>query len=123
MSRFRFPRPHLSLQVSLLFITLACACTARREVELHPEVKATPRTGVAVTNRDPFAYPRATVFVKGHYSAEAGDLAPGQTATIPFDSFVNSEGQHFDISTMKPDAIRIRAWIDGKAVSKIFEVK
>jgi hypothetical protein len=123
MSRFRFARPHLSLRVLLLLTALACGCTAHREVELHPEVKASPRAGLAVTNRDDFAYPRVTVFVKGHYSAEAGDIAPGQTVTIPFDSFVNSEGQHFDISTMKPEAIRIRAWFDGKAASKIFEVK
>ncbi|MBV9956934.1 MAG: hypothetical protein JO360_00880 [Acidobacteria bacterium] len=122
MSHFRFARPRFSLQL-LLLITLAFGCTARREVELHPEIKASPRVGVTVTNRDDFAYPRVTVFVKGHYWAEAGDIAPGQTVTIPFDRFATDEGEHFDVATMKPEAIRIRTWLDGKAASKIFEVK
>lgn len=124
MSRNSFASPRLSLQLlTLLIIIIASGCAAPHEVELHPDIKASPRAGVAVTNRDRFTYPRVTIFVKGFYSAEAGDIAPGQTVSFPFDSFVNDEGQHFDISTMKPEVIRVRAWFDGKAASKFFEVK
>ena len=123
MSCFSFARPRIPLQILLLLITFASGCNAPHEVELHPEIKASPRVGVEITNRDDFSYPRATVFVKGFYSAEAGDIAVGQTVRIPFDSFVDDHGNHFDVSTMKPEAIRLRAWIDGKAVSKIFQIK
>ncbi len=123
MSCFSFTRPRIPLQILLLLITFASGCTAPREVELHPEIKASPRAGVEITNRDDFTYPRATVFVKGFYSSEAGDIAVGQTVRIPFDSFVDDNGNHFDVSTMKPEVIRLRAWIDGKAVSKFFQIK
>jgi hypothetical protein len=123
MTCLSFIRPRVSLQILLLLILFASGCKAHREVELHPEIKAAPRAGLEITNRDDFTYPRVTVFVKGFYSAEAGDMAPGQTVRIPFDSFVDDNGNHFDVSTMKPEAIRLRAWIDGKAVSKIFQVK
>jgi len=123
MSRNSFASPRHSLQLLTLLIAIASGCHAPHEVELHPEIKASPRAGVSVTNRDSFTYPGMTIFVKGHYSAEAGDLAPGQTVSFPFDRFVNDEGEHFDISTMKPEVIRVRAWFDGKAVTKFFEVK
>jgi hypothetical protein len=123
MSRFRFTRPHHLFQILLLLINFASGCHAPHEVEIHPEVKASPRAGVTITNRDNFTYPRVTVFVKGFYTAEAGDIAAGQSVQIPFDSFVDDGGHHFDITTMQPEAIRIRAWLNGQAASKIFQVK
>jgi hypothetical protein len=121
MNCSRFNRPHLSLHILLLLI--ACGCAVPHVVEIHPEVKASTDTGVEITNRDDFKYPRVTVFVKGFFTAEVGDIAPGQTVSIPFAKFVDDNGVHFDVSKMKPEAIRVRAWIDGRAASKIFAVK
>ncbi|HEY0547906.1 MAG TPA: hypothetical protein VGC91_21180 [Pyrinomonadaceae bacterium] len=122
MSRFRFTRPHLLFQI-LLLINFASGCHAPRELEIHPELTASPREGVTVTNRDNFTYPRVTVFVKGHFTAEAGDIIPGQSVQIPFDSFVDDGGHRFNVTTMKPEAIRVRAWFGDQAASKIFQVK
>ncbi len=103
-------------------MTLTPGCAAPGYRQIKPLVKAS-RAGVDITNKDNFTYPRVTVFVKGHFYAEAGDIAAGQTTHIAFDKFRNDDGQRFDVQTMKPEVIRVRAWFDGKAVSKNFEVK
>jgi hypothetical protein len=117
-----FNKLHISLKIILLLMTLAPGCAPRSYTTLKPEVKAS-RAGVDITNKNDFIYPRVTVFVKGYFYAEAGDIAAGQTLHIAFDKFKNDEGQRFDIQTMKPEVIRVRMWFDGKAVSKNFEVK
>ncbi len=110
-----------SLKIFLLLSLTLSSCHAPRHLEIKPEVKAS-RAGVDITNRDAFTYPRVTVFVKGHYSAEVGDVAAGQTIHLPFEKFADDNGRHFDVTTMTPEAIRIRAWFDGKAASKIYKV-
>jgi hypothetical protein len=112
----------ISLKILLLLITFVSGCAAPRVIEIKPEVKAS-RAGVDIANRDAFSYPRVTVFVKGFYYKDVGDIAAGQTVHIPFDNFVDDNGKRFDVATMKPEAIRVRAWLDGKAASKIFAVK
>jgi hypothetical protein len=117
-----FIKSRFSLKIFLLLIASLLSCTAPRHVQIKPDVKAS-RAGVDITNRDAFTYPQVTVFVKGHYFAEVGDIASGQTVHLPFEKFVNSEGQTFDMTTMTPEVIRVRAWFDGQAASKNYEVK
>jgi len=117
-----FIKPRLSLKIFLFLIATLYGCAAPRRVQIKPLVKAS-RAGVDITNRDAFTYPQVTVFVKGHYSAEVGDIASGQTVHLTFDRFTNSEGQTFDVATMTPEVIRVRAWFDGQAASRIYEVK
>jgi hypothetical protein len=112
----------VSFRLLLLLFVSVSSCTTPRFVEIKPEISAS-RAGIDLTNKDSFIYPGVTVFVKGHYFAEVGDLAAGQTVHLPFEKFVNADGKHFDVATMAPEAIRVRAWIEGKAVSKIFAVK
>lgn len=122
MTRCSFITSRLSLKISLVLIVFIAGCSAPAQVRISPSVKAT-RSGVEIRNPDAFTYPQVTVFVKGHFAAEAGDIAAGQTVLLPFEKFVNDEGQHFDVATMAPEAIRIRAWFSGRAVSRIYEVK
>jgi hypothetical protein len=122
MTRTSSIRSIISLKIFLLLATIVSGCAAPRYVEIHPEVKAS-RAGVDISNKDSFTYPQVTVFVKGHYSVNVGDIAAGQTMHIPFDKFVDDSHKPFDVATMTPEAIRVRAWFDGKAASKIFAVK
>lgn len=121
MRRSAFNNSRLALAVFLFLILVLSGCAAPHQVRIKPEVKAS-RAGIEITNRDAFKYPQVTVFVKGHFSAEAGDIAAGETIHLPFEKFVNDDGKHFDMATMTPEAIRIRAWFDGKAASKIYQV-
>lgn len=115
-------RTHISLTHLLLLIFLASGCSVPQEREINPLVKASRAVGVEITNRDDFTYPQVTIFVKGNYYSEVGDIKAGETARVPFDKFVDGDGKHFDVETMQPEAIRVRAWFDGKAASKIFKV-
>lgn len=112
----------VSSRLLLLLVISVLSCTPPRFVEIKPEVTAS-KAGIDLTNKDSFTYPGVTVFVKGHFYAEVGDIVAGQTVHLPFEKFVNADGKHFDVATMAPEAIRVRAWFEGKAVSKIFSVK
>ena len=94
---------------------------------LNPDAGVTT-VGVVATNNQTFTYPRFTITLNpkasnGGYSVGYGDLAPGQTATIPFSRFTDSDGKRFSIAGIKITQVRARAWPDGNQSTHTFNFK
>ena len=106
--------------LALLFAFSSCVPEDERYKEIRPGIKATT-SGVEITNKDSFNYPKVTVYLNGNFENFVGDIPPGKTVSLPFDKFTDG-GARFDISLRKLRYIRVKAMFGKNASDINFEV-
>jgi hypothetical protein len=82
------------------------------KMDFHPYVALTS-SGVQVRNGDKFIYPSPRVMINlnqsgARHAADVGDVASGQTITIPYYEFTDRDGERFNVLKTKVYTIVIR---------------
>lgn len=86
-------------------------------------IRATARAGLdglTVTNNDKFACAEPEAIIHdgwGGYSARLPDIDPGETVTVSFFRFVNSDNERFDYLKKKPSMITMTCKVNGKVAT------
>jgi hypothetical protein len=74
--------------------------------------------GVSITNNDAFTYPNPEILIQQgamtFYKAHAPNIAPGETATVPFFDFVNTDNERFNYYTTRPERIILSCTVNGQ---------
>ncbi|MGA9996671.1 MAG: hypothetical protein WBP93_14735 [Pyrinomonadaceae bacterium] len=112
--------PCILLLIGLLLCASSCVPEDERYKEIRPGIKATT-SGVEVTNKDSFNYPKVTVYLNGNFETFVGDIPAGKTVSLPFEKFTDG-GARFDISVRKLRYIRVKAMFGKNASDINFEV-
>ncbi len=111
----------LEAMIFLGLLVLGCGSSQQTEKAKTLPLNASVRidnTGIAITNNDPFAYPNPEVLIQqgalSFYKAHYPDIAPGQTVTVSFFDFVNTDNERFNYYTTKPGKIILSCTVNGQ---------
>jgi hypothetical protein len=111
---------HISRGALIAVLALAGCNTEPPAPRERPTLNAAAQksaTQITVTNEDTVAWSACRVEINSRWTAQMGDLAPGERATAGLMTFTRSGGERFNPSTHAVENLTVRCTTPAGALS------